>query len=414
MTAVGDDARPADEQRSESATLDERGLRSLVSTVYLPAAAYGIGQGAAAPVMVLTALDLGASPALAGLTVAVVGLGQVVGDAFSGQIVGRFGERLSVIGASTLAAIGVVLCLVAPSVVVLLGGILAVGLANAVWGLARMNYLSTVVPFAWRARAMSLFGGAMRLGFFVGPILGAGVIWIVGVRGGFLVQLVAVICAGALMARLRDPAGSRAGTSTVGLRAVVRTHRRLLCTLGMGSLLLGVARSARDAVLPLWSDHLGLSPSTASMIFGIAAAIDVACAYPAGHLMDRFGRTSIAVPSILILALAYLLVPLTGSLGWFAAVAMVMGVGNGFGNGVIMTVGADVAPPTGRAEFLASWRLTHDAGFLAGPLSIAGLAAIAPLVVSIAGAGVLSATGAVLLGRYVPRYTSGDRAHSGS
>ncbi|GAC70395.1 MFS transporter [Gordonia soli] len=415
MTSVGD--RPARTSTGAPADVDAdrrtilgagaRPLRSLASTVYIPAGAYGIGQGAAASVMVLAAIDMGAGPALAGLTVAVVGLGQVVGDLFAGQVVGRLGERRSIILASSIALAGVLACLFAPVLAVLYAGILAVGLANAVWGLARQNYLSLVVPIAWRARAMSMFGGAMRFGFFVGPMIGAGAIALLGVRGGFVVQLIAVLVAGALMARLPDPDGAGASASTLSLAATLRRHRRLLATLGMGSLLLGVARAARDSVLPLWSDHLGASPATASLIFAAGAAIDVACAYPAGHLMDRFGRTFVAIPSILLLASAYLLIPFTTTLWWYTVVAIVLGVGNGFGNGVIMTIGADVAPATGRAEFLAVWRLSHDAGFLAGPLSIAGLAAIAPLAVAVFAASGLSMAGAILLARFVPRYTTG-------
>lgn len=408
MTSVGDRSRetsPDSVTGSDSDNSGSRPLRSLAWTVYIPAAAYGIGQGAAAPVMVLTAIDMGAGFALAGLTVALVGLGQVLGDLVSGQVVARLGERWSIVLASSIAIVGVVACLVAPSIVVLLGGILAVGLANAVWGLARQNYLSLAVPLAWRARAMSLFGGAMRFGFFVGPLIGAGAIAVIGVRGGFVVQLVAVVIAGVLMVRLPDPEGAQGSAQAMSLGTTLRRHRRLLGTLGMGSLLLGVARAARDSVLPLWSDHLGLSPATASLVFAAGAAIDVLCAYPAGHLMDRFGRTFVAIPSILLLALSYFLIPFTTSLVWFAVVALILGIGNGFGNGVIMTIGADAAPADGRAEFLAVWRLSHDAGFLAGPLTIAGLAAVAPLSVAVFAASGLSAAGAVLLARFVPRYT---------
>ncbi|RPA10229.1 MFS transporter [Gordonia sp. OPL2] len=407
MTSLGDRGRVEHtDDGVPIADLGARPLRSLASTVYLPAAAYGIGQGAAAPVMVLTALDMGASGAVAGLTVAVVGLGQVLGDMGSGQIVARLGERRSIILASAVAVCGVLLCIVAQTIAMLCGGILAVGLANAVWGLARQNYLSLAVPFAWRARAMSLFGGSMRLGFFLGPVVGAGAIALGGVRGGFVVQLVAVVVAGLLMVRLPDPDGAQRSDSAVGLATTLSRHRRLLATLGMGSLLLGIARAARDSTLPLWTDHLGLSAATASLVFALGAGVDVLCAYPAGHLMDRFGRTFVAIPSILVLALAYLLVPFTGSLVTLAAVSVVLGIGSGFGNGVIMTVGADVAPANGRAEFLAVWRLSHDAGFLLGPLSIAGLAAIAPLAAAVFAAAGLSAAGAFLLARYVPKYTS--------
>ena len=41
------------------------GLKPLVTTVFVPAAIFGIGQGAAAPIMAVTARDLGASVAVA-------------------------------------------------------------------------------------------------------------------------------------------------------------------------------------------------------------------------------------------------------------------------------------------------------------------------------------------------------------
>nr|WP_084473158.1 MFS transporter [Nocardia alba] len=363
--------------------------------------------GAAAPVMALTALDLGATPAIAGLTVALVGLGQVLGDIPAGQVVTRLGERLSIIVASTAGALGVLACLLAPSVPVLGAGMVVVGLSNAVWGLARMSYLSEVVPFERRARAMSLFGGAMRLGFFVGPFLGALAIIGIGTRGGFLVQLIAIAIAGWLMARLPDPQGS--GGTTTGLPSpslldISRTHQRLLLTLGAGSLLMGAARSSREAVLPLWADHLGVSAATASLIFGIGAGLDVICAYPAGHLMDRYGRRFIAVPSLVILAVSYTAVPFTSSALTLCIAAIVMGIGNGIGNGVIMTIGADVAPAATRAEFLAAWRLTHDAGFFLGPLAISGLAAATVLGVAVFTVGALAALGAAVMARYIPVY----------
>ncbi len=384
-------------------TLDS--LRPLLFTVYVPAAAYGIGMGAAAPVMTLTALDLGASVAIAGLTVALVGLGQVLGDIPAGQVVAKLGERTSIIVASTAGAVGVLLCLFAKTVPMLCAGLVVVGLSNALWGLARMSYLTEAIPFERRARAMSLFGGSMRLGFFVGPFLGALAIALLGTRGGFAVQLVAIAVAGWLMARLPDPgADSKVAVIPVSLLGVGRSHRTLLLTLGAGSLLMGAARSSREAILPLWADHIGMSAATAGLIFGVGAALDVMCAYPAGHLMDRFGRTFIAVPSLVVLAVSYLFVPLTDSVLTLGLVAVVMGIGNGIGNGVIMTIGADIAPAAIRAEFLAAWRLTHDCGFFAGPLLISGLAAVGPLAIAVLTIGAVSALGAVVMGRYIPVY----------
>lgn len=397
-------------------------LKPLVTTVFVPAAIFGIGQGAAAPIMAVTARDLGASIAVAGLIVALGGLGAVLGDLPAGRIVSRFGERRSIIGGSALGATGVVICLFAATPGVLGIGALLTGLANAVWGLARQSYLAETVPLHLRARAMSSFAAMWRLGFFLGPLIGAGVIVMMGTRGGFLVQLVGVVLAGALMARVPDPPRSVDASGgehrLVTLTDILGRHRAPLSTLGIGSLLMGAARASREAVLPLWALHLGLDAAQVSVIFGVGAAVDLLCSYPAGHIMDRYGRRLVAVPSLTVIGVSYLLLPLsTGALG-LTAVAVVMGIGNGLGNGVIMTLGADIAPPDERAEFLAAWRLTHDAGMFGGPLAIGVLAAAVPLGWAFAVLGATSFAGAAVMHRYIPRYSpsvaaQADRGRSG-
>ena len=382
------------------------GLKPLVTTVFVPAAIFGIGQGAAAPIMAVTARDLGASVAVAGLIVALGGLGAVLGDLPAGRIVSRFGERRSIIGGSSLGATGVVICLLAQTPWMLGIGALLTGLANAVWGLARQSYLAETVPLGLRARAMSSFAAMWRLGFFLGPLIGAGVILLVGARGGFLVQLVGVVLAGALMARVPDPPRKvQAGNSDHGhvtLPEILRRHRAALSTLGTGSLLMGAARASREAVLPLWALHLGLDAAQVSVIFGIGAAVDLLCSYPAGHIMDRYGRRLVAVPSLTVIGVSYLLLPFsTGAVG-LTVVAVVMGIGNGLGNGVIMTLGADIAPPEERAEFLAAWRLTHDTGMFGGPLAIGLLAAVLPLGWAFAALGATSFAGAAMMFRFIP------------
>ncbi|EID14452.1 MFS transporter [Mycolicibacterium phlei] len=380
-------------------------LRPLITTVFVPSAVFGIGQGAGAPVIALVARDLGASVGVAGALVALVGLGAVLGDLPAGRVVARFGERRSIIVGSTVGAVGAALCVTAWTPAVLAVGAVLTGLSTAVWGLARQSYLAEVVPFESRARAMATFALMWRLGFFVGPFLGALVILGVGTRGGFAVQLVAIVVSGYLMVRVPDPPRPPdAAPHGVPLRDIVATHRTLLATLGTGSLLMGAARAGRDAVLPLWAHHIGLDAASASVVFGVGAAFDLLCSYPAGQLMDRYGRRSVAVPSLLIIAVSYFLLPFSATFLALIVTASVMGVGNGFGNGVIMTLGADVAPPATRAEFLAAWRLTHDAGMFLGPLAVGAAATAVPLGGAVAGLGLASTLGAGVMFRYIPRY----------
>ncbi|WP_433283708.1 MFS transporter [Pseudonocardia sp. CA-142604] len=393
----------------------DRPLRRLVVPAFLPAAVFGIGQGAAAPVVALSARELGGSVAAAGVIVALLGLGQVLGDLPAGRIVARLGERNAVLLGSAVGLIGVALSLVAPSVVLLGVGVGLFGVASAVWGLARQSYVIDAVPEAMRARALSAMAGLSRLGFLLGPFLGAAVVHVVGTRGGFLVQLVAVVASGALMAGLPrlelgpDEPGGRGRRPGISLRTVVTTHSRVLRTLGAGALLMGAARASRTAVLPLWADHIGLDAVSTSLLFGIGAAVDVALSYPAGRLMDRRGRRGVAVASLLAFAAAHVALPLATTAVTLGAVTLLMGVGNGLSNGVIMTLGADAAPADARAEFLGAWRLCHDLGMLAGPAAIAVVSAAAALGAAALSMGGLAAVGAGVMARWVPKRLPGPR-----
>jgi MFS family permease len=374
---------------------EPRPLRRLVVPVFLPAAVFGVGQGASAPVVALQARELGASVGVAGLIVAVLGLGQVLGDLPAGRIVARIGERNAVLLGTAVGAVGVALCLVAWTPAVLGVGVGLFGVASAVWGLARQSYVIDTVPPALRARALSAMAGLMRLGFLLGPFLGAAVVHFLGPPGGFAVQLAAVVAAGVLM--LAMPAvdeDAGALRPTMSLRQVVAANRRALRTLGVGALVMGAARASRTAVLPLWADQVGLDPVTTSLLFGVGAAVDVALSYPAGRWMDLRGRRPVAVGSLVAFAASHLVLPLAGGVLTLGAVAVLMGVANGLSNGLIQTIGADLAPAEGRTEFLGAFRLCHDLGMLAGPLVIGAVSAAAGLAVAAAALGGISGAGA--------------------
>jgi MFS family permease len=388
---------------SEPHSTNARPLRRLAVPVLLPAAVFGIGQGAAVPVVALQARELGASVGAAGLIVALLGLGLVLGDLPAGRIVARIGERSAVLLGSAVGAAGVALSLLSWTPVVLGIGVGLYGVANAVWALARQAYVVETVPIALRARALSAIAGLNRLGTLIGPFLGAAVVHLLGPRGGFLVELVAIVVAGALMAAMPAvDADRRSARPAQTLRSVLVTHRRVLRTLGTGALVMGAARASRNAVLPLWADHIGLDAVTTSLLFGVGAAVDVALSYPAGRWMDLRGRRPVAVGSLVAFAAAHVALPFTGGVITLGAVAMLMGVANGLSNGLIMTLGADAAPRDGRAEFLGAFRLCHDVGTLTGPLLLAAVTAAATLGVGAVTLGGLSALGATGMARWVP------------
>ena len=380
-------------------------LRSLTLTAFVPPALFSVGQGAIAPVVVISASQLGANPAQAALVVAIAGIGQVVADLPAGALATRFGDRAAMVIAAILTCAALGVCMWAPNLVAFAGAMFVTGSGTAVWQLARQAYVAQAVPFHLRARAMSTLGGVYRIGLFIGPFVGSVVVAHTALAGAYGVHLVACVLAvaGLLLAPdVTAPGPKTAAIPTTSL-SLAREHRPVLTTIGVGILLVSAIRATRQVVVPLWGQHLGLSPSTIAVIFGVSGAVDMLLFYPAGRVMDRFGRAAAAIPSMVSLAVGHVLVPFTHSAAALLAVGVLMGLGNGASSGLVMTLGADLAPPHARARFLGIWRLLADVGNGAGPLALSGITAVLSLAVGIASFGAVGVLTAAFLGYWIPR-----------
>jgi MFS family permease len=97
-----------------------------------------------------------------------------------------------------------------------------------------------------------------------------------------------------------------------------------------------------------------------------------------------------------------MLVPAATTVVAFVAVAMLTGLGNGLGAGIMMTLGADLSPRRHRAEFLGLWRLLSDAGMVGGPLVLGVVTGAAGLGLASAATGAFGLVGAAVVWRFVP------------
>lgn len=395
-------------------------FRSIALPALLPTLLFSIGEGAILPIIPLVATNLGATLAVAGLIAAMVMVGQLIGDIPSGWVVSRIGERAAMIWSALVAVVGLVLSLLAPTPMLLGLAMLLVGLATAVFALARHAFMTSFVPIAYRARALSTLGGTFRLGFFIGPFISAAVIHLTGdTRSVFLVFIVGCLGAAGLLLLLRDPSSALAATRALtageslvaresqGLFRTIWASRGVLARLGSGAALIGAMRASRLVILPLWAVSIGIADAQTAIIIGIAGAVDFALFYVSGQIMDRFGRRWSAVPSMIGLAAGHLALAFThdahAAVAWFIAAAMLMSVANGIGSGILMTLGADLADRRNPAPFLGAWRFTGDAGSAAAPLALSAITAALSLAVASGVMGALGLLGAAILLRYVPR-----------
>jgi MFS family permease len=170
----------------------------------------------------------------------------------------------------------------------------------------------------------------------------------------------------------------------------------------MATVAIQIVRSSRQAIIPLWGNHIGLTASQIGFLFSVAAGMEVLMFYPVGRLMDRRGRMFAAIPSLVLMSIGIALVPLTHSALTLGLVASAIGFANGMGAGINMTLSADLSPAQGRSMFLGMWRMITDGGTAGGPTLVGLVATVAGL----ASAGVVIAAlglgGAFVMWRKVP------------
>lgn len=390
-------------------------LRSLGLSVYLPTFLFAVGQGAVIPFTPLFATDMGASVAVASLIVALRGFGMMIFDIPAGILVGSVGERYAmVIGTGTLAvvALGAATTESTPVFAMLM---VLMGFSWSIWQLARLSYVSDQAPPEQRGRALSLIGGTNRIGNAVGPFLGGLVAARFGLGSSFFLQAGLATAASALMfvlVRGQDDRADAAGHGPIHDRFLqtLADHRRVFATAGVAAICLSVLRSSRQAIIPLWGEHIGLSATAVGSVFGASNAMDMLLFYPTGSVMDRRGRKWVAIPCLVTLSVGLLLIPLATTATLFVVVAMLTGLGNGMGAGIVMTLGADFSPVRNRAEFLGVWRLLSDVGQLGGPLVLSGITGLATLGLASVATGGIGLLGALVMWRFVPETLPGRRA----
>ncbi|PRB12871.1 MULTISPECIES: MFS transporter [unclassified Microbacterium] len=404
-------------------------LRQFGPMVYLPTLLFSLGEGAVIPLIPVVAASMGADIALAALISSALVVGQLCGNLPAGWAVARIGERMTMVIGGVVAIAAGVLMLFAPTPAVLAASVFLLGFCAAAFGLARHAFMTTRVPVDFRARALSLLGGSFRLGIFIGPFVAAGLLQLFGAEAAafwfFLVCLVVMVV---LVVFGPDPektvpvppssvltedsgevvSGSIPTIERAGVFRTMWQQRAVLGRLGLAAASLSAVRSARQVLLPLWGLSLGLDASTIALVVGVSGAIDFALFYASGQVMDRFGRLWAAMPAMVLMGAGFLALSFTHDLDasvlWFGMFAAMLGVGNGLSSGILLTLGADVAPKREPAAFLGSWRTLTDAGGAVAPLMISGVIAVASLPVAAAAIGVVGLLGAVGFIRWIPMF----------
>ncbi|MCL2784307.1 MAG: MFS transporter [Propionibacteriaceae bacterium] len=383
-------------------TADIHWPRFIVSA-YGPTFLSSIGYGTIMPLVALSARELGASIALSALITGLIGIGHIIGDLPASWVCVKLGEKRAIAIACLWDAAWLCFAFFSTSLFGLALAVFAIGLSGAVFGLARQSFVTESVPANFRARALSSLGGVFRVGGFLGPLFGAGIIatWNLSAAYGFA-AIMCLFAAGVTMLMPDLPADVKSRrTGPEGgpkLFTVLRAHIRVLATAGVGVLIVMLVRSARQTIVPLWCESLGIDPSHISLIYSLSMGIDMSLFFVGGYIMDRFGRMWAVIPTLTILGLGLASLSLAHSTTAVIIVAAILGFGNGLGAGIVMVLGSDASPDVGRAQFLSGWRLLSDTGAALGPLVLSAITAVFTLGIAAVSLGIVAVAGAGWLG----------------
>ncbi len=382
--------------------------RSLIGTLFLPNFFIALIIGVAEPVLPLYLQDVGASYAIVGTVVSAMALGQLLATLPAGGVLTRFSMRQTMLTGLGIMAAALLLMAAIRTIPLIFVCWLVAGMGLTLFELARHQFIAARIANHNRGRAVAIIGGIFRLGSVIGPAVGGWLAQQAGFQAPFLLMAgLALMTAVSILLFMPQQTLPHQPFSlrdyTRDLRDTFQACRRILLVAGTGQLMMQLVRRSRRIIIPLYAANaLGLDVAAVGLVMSIGSVLDTLMFIPAGVILDRYGRKAAIIPSLLIQGFGLILLPLSASFTTLAAVAGLMGFGNGISSGTMLTLGADLAPPERRTSFLGIWRLSNSLGFALGPNVVGGVAAILTLPLASVTAGLIALSAAGLFYRFVP------------
>jgi len=344
-----------------------------------------------------------------GFVTSFIAVGGVVASLTMGNFIMAQGPRFTLLVANAIFAVSGFIGATAGGAAQLCAACFFLGFAEATGMLCRQTLIGACVAPSSRGRVSSTMGGMVRLSFTTGPIVGGAVAHRWGSRSVYAMQIVLAAFA-SLVILMQMPfvrgdqvlgsggsgggkdggeggkhgsspadGGGEGGAPGTGNSTALTTcgaavrHWRALLLIGGFITLFNVVKCGRELFISLVGHERGLSQQQIGVAAFVSFVLDFFLFPVAGWLLDHLGRAFTGALSVGIASAGVLV--LRGRADWYyMAFAVIAGVGNGLSSGIQIVLGADIAPPDCRGQFLAAYRLQDRFANVLGPV-IVGLVA---------------------------------------
>lgn len=338
-----------------------------------------LGFGGIVPVLPLYAQSFGVSASAVGLTIAIYGLARFALAVPAGYISDRLGRRPALALGCLISALANVWCGLATGYGEF---VIARFVAGAGAGLILTTgqiVLADITTPERRGRTIAIYQGVFIFSVGIGPFPGGLLAEHLGLAAPFLAYGIAgAVSAAVAWFAVKETRDLGQGAVAAGPRPAFLTQIRLL-TRQTGYLLVclimfmnAVARTGGlfNIVPVIGALRLGLSAGQIGGALAAGSVVGLLAAYPAGMLVDRFGRKAVIVPATVITGASMLLFAAAPGYVWFLGASILWGIASSIGSAAPAAYAADSAPPGMNAVTMSTYRMVGDSGYVIGPIAL--------------------------------------------
>lgn len=311
-------------------------------------------------VMSLLALELGASQVVIGALAAFYALVPLLFGVHSGRLADTIGMRMPMLAGALCTGIAMLTGFAWPTIAGLFILATLMGAAFVLFNVSIQNLAGAIGRPEERARNFSVLAIGYAFSSFLGPTFAGYSIDHFGHAATFgffgLATLfpIGVLAFNRRVAEVASVPAAGEDRSAIDLLRIVPL-RVLIITSGLTV----AAQELLAFYLPIYAHGLGHAASTIGVILGAYALAAFLIRFALPLLLRRLGVQRVMVVSVLVAAVAFLLLPFTEQAVLLFALAFTIGLGMGCTQPVLMTLSYERSP-VGRTGEVTGLRLTAN------------------------------------------------------
>ncbi len=323
----------------------------------------------------IMAQNLDPSGMLVGMVVSAWFLSRIFLDLPAGVLSDRFGRNRLLVFGIGLSLFGPILCAFATNIYILI-------LGRAIWGVGSAFYfmnvyalLMDILPLSVRGRALGFFQGLEYTGNFLGAPIGAFLATNASFSHVFYFSLMMTFASFVIAlrsGRMKETEARGSARTRSSLREVIGSLKSwgiivvCLCSFLRYFINAGIFGTVFQLFL---NKGLLYSIEAIGIVLSVRIVGQVVSIIVAGTLSDKVGRVPVLIVGYMFSALAFFAFTLVNDFGAMLMIAMLQGVGEGFGFTTLIALLTDLSPPNIRGGVVGIFRTFNDIGGFVGPIA---------------------------------------------